>query len=150
MNSHYARTWWTCFLPQLAASCNLLVLLLDFSCYFILDLFVCFMNKVIFIEPFCCKFETKSPVDMLVSFMATELKLKTLSLNINSNRYVVVTLLQVSAFQFGLHGNYWKKYDGVKKWFISNLSVTHVNNSLFLSNDITQYLLDEQPFGGEE
>ena len=24
------------------------------------------------------------------------------------------------------------------------------NNNLFLSNDITQYLLDEQPFGGEE
>jgi hypothetical protein len=31
-------------------------------------------------------------------------------------------------------------------WVISNLS----KNNLFSSNDITQYLLDEQPFGEEE
>ena len=46
-----------------------------------LDLFVCFMNKVIFIESFYCKFQTKSLFDILASFMALELKMKTLSLN---------------------------------------------------------------------
>ena len=94
MSKLFLSVWSTCFVPQLAASrswkfgactilwyLNLPVLLLDFSCYFMLDLFVCFMNKVIFIEPFYYKFQTKLPFDMLVSYMALELKLKTLSLN---------------------------------------------------------------------
>ena len=81
--------------------------------------------------------------------MALELKLKTLSLNnqfqlILDNSDFIAYLPSDLVFMAIIEKSMMEK--GNAQWFISSLS----NNNLCLSNDITQYLLEEQPFGGEE